>query len=545
MNARPLLIVALLAPSACAPDYIDLGYDHAAIGTGGSGGASLCSSGETRDCYSGPEGTEGVGNCKPGQQTCNADGTAFGACEGERIPEPEDCSTPGDEDCDGYELVCGGDPLWGYRAGGAFVQEAGSVAVDAAGNVLLAGRFTGTMDFGSGLAPLVAAGGPRGFVAGLSKAGTAVWARRLGDPDTNNIEARATFTSGGDIVVGGYFTGSLDLGGATPTLTSAGIRDVFVAKLDASGGPIWARRFGDKESQQLFSISADAGGNVILVGEFQGVLDFGLGAPLSSAGTSDLFVAKLDASGAPVWARSFGDSQVLAARSTIDSAGNVVLAGEFGGIIDAGNGPTLASAGATDAFVLKVDPSGGLLWARKYGDAQGQGCKAVTVDATGNVFLAGDFEGFLEIPGLNQPLKSAGKRDVFVTKLDVSGTPKWAVRFGNEEEQRAGGIAVDVSGNIIVAGDFRGTIEPGNSKPPLTTAGGPDVFVLKLDALGAALWARRYGDGDSQECVGVGTDAAGNIVFAGSFGGTIEPGGGLAPLTSAENLDVFAVMLGP
>ena len=88
-------------------------------GQGGAGGASTmsagggsasggggsdngpCTPGQSRACYEGPAATVGVGICKAGTQTCKADGSGFGACEGQVLPKQEDCSTPEDEDCDG------------------------------------------------------------------------------------------------------------------------------------------------------------------------------------------------------------------------------------------------------------------------------------------------------------------------------------------------------------------------------------------------------------------------------------------------------------
>ena len=101
----------------------------ATSGTGGSGG-SFCGAGETMPCYSGPAGTEGVGQCKEGVATCDEDGQAYGACVGEVLPKVEDCATKTDEDCapDCAEYQ------WGLSIGDQYEEFGTVIAMDARGN---------------------------------------------------------------------------------------------------------------------------------------------------------------------------------------------------------------------------------------------------------------------------------------------------------------------------------------------------------------------------------------------------------------------------
>ena len=554
MKARTLL---LAIPAAgllgCPPDYLDLGADYQGITTGsattpttgtstGTTG-SVCTPGAAQECYTGPENTRNVGVCKPGIETCNAGGTGFGACEGEVTPSVENCalSAPGDEDCDGSALVCTGDVLWGFSVGDAFQQRSRSVAMDAAEAVIVAGEFIGALDFGGALPTLNSDGGVNIFCAKLDKNGTPLWAGRFGDGGTLFIETRAAVSPDGGVLLAGHFSGTVDFG-IGPPLTSAGATDAFVVKLDGAGAPLWAQRFGSQGSEKVSGVAVDASGNVIFAGHFNGTVDFGTGSPLTSAGPSDIFVAKLDPSGAPLWARSSGDAQGSTAVA-VDNGGNVVLAGYFNGTVNfGGGGPALASAGATDIFVVRMDKSGAPLWARRFGDDQQQGSTGVALDTSGAVLMTGYLKGAVDF-GSGPPLTSAGGADVFLAKLDGSGAVLWAQRFGDQQDQGSTGVAVDSDGRVVLAGYFDGTIDFG-SGPSLTSMGASNVFIAKLDGNGAVLWARGFGDSSYQEAIGVAMSADSTVTLAGNFDGSIELGGGKA-LQAAGNLDVFALRLGP
>jgi hypothetical protein len=161
------------------------------------------------------------------------------------------------------------------------------IAVDSAGNVLLTGRFDGTVDFGGG--PLSSAGSTDIFAVKLDAQGQHLWSRRLGGTDYEEGSGIAV-DSAGNALLTGYFAGTADFGGGP--LSSAGYYDVFVVKLDAQGQHLWSRRVGGTSNDRGYGIAVDGVGNVLLTGEFLGTADFG-GGPLSSAGSYDAFAVKL------------------------------------------------------------------------------------------------------------------------------------------------------------------------------------------------------------------------------------------------------------
>ena len=116
------------------------------------------------------------------------------------------------------------------------------------------------------------------------------------------------------------------------------------------------------------------------------------------------------------------------------------------------------------------------LWSKCFGDGSDQYAIAVAVDASRNLIVAGYFEGTLDFGG--GVLTSAGANDIFVAKFGSDGAHLWSKRFGDGSDQAASAVAVDASGNVIVTGVFRGTVDFGGGG--LTSAGVEDIFVAKF-----------------------------------------------------------------
>jgi len=157
----------------------------------------------------------------------------------------------------------------------------------------------------------------------------------------------------GNILVTGYFGGTIDFGGGP--LNSAGNSDIFVAKFTADGSHVWSKRFGDTSEDRGSSVATDASNNVLFTGFFNGTVDFG-GGPLTSAGLDDIYIAKFAADGSHLWSKRFGDTLPVdfGLSVAVDASGNVLVTGVFGGTVDFGGGP-LTSAGSGDIFVLQLN----------------------------------------------------------------------------------------------------------------------------------------------------------------------------------------------
>ena len=498
---------------------------------------TLCEPLSVVPCYTGDPLTQGVGPCVGGSQTCNADGSALGPCEGEVTPVSEDCATPQDEDCDGTNLDedagCACEP---QQVTPCYTGEPGTQDVGLCHGGVATCEATG-LGFGPCVDEVVPAledcmqpddedcDGAANLCPGEALWGNG-YGNGAGDQSTGAI---AVGLDGASYLIG-TMTGAVDFG--TGPLVSAGSQDVFLIKLDVDGNTLWAKRFGSPVEEIGFSAAVDAAGNVVIAGESAGNLDLG-GGVLVGAGGRDVFLAKLDPAGNHLWSKRFGDAGNQFARSlAITSDDDILLTATFAGGLDLGGGP-LVSAGGTDVALARFTANGAHVWSKRFGDAAVQESAGAAVDANDNVVVFGGFNGTVDLGG--GPLVSAGQTDLFLARFDPGGGHVWSKRFGDAATQQA--IRADVSpvsGAVAITGRFDGTVDFGGG--PLVAAGG-DVYLAVFDSTGAHLWSRRFGDNMAQTGRGITFDPGGNILTTGVFAGSIDLGGG--PLVSGGGLDVY------
>ncbi|MCO5275345.1 MAG: SBBP repeat-containing protein [Flavobacteriales bacterium] len=365
------------------------------------------------------------------------------------------------------------------------------------------------------------------------------WAVRAGGSGQDMGNSIATDANGNSYVAGS-FRNTATFGGAT--LTSSGESDPFIAKLDSAGNFLWARRAGGNSYDGARSIAVDGSGNSYVTGYYMGTAVFGT-TTLPSSGTqgSDLFITKLDGSGNFLWtlaAGSDGDDDSGNGIS-LDLNGDVYVTGNFHGSVSFGS-TVLLSTGSYDAFIVKLDGDGNVLWATKAGGAEHDYGTAVATDAYGNSYVTGNFEGAATFG--SQVLPGAGNSDIFIAKLDVAGTFLWAVRAGGSSIDYGSDIAVDADGNSYVTGTFQQTATFGDTSFALGW-GEINAFIAKLDDSGNFMWAVRAGGGDAlQQGNSIALDPAGDPHVAGTFAGAGIFGD--LTLTSHGINDAFITKLG-
>jgi len=431
------------------------------------------------------------------------------------------------------------------------------VAADGAGNVYTVGSFIGTVDFdpGPGIYNLTSAGADDVFVSKLDNAGNLIWARQLGGPSGDQGYC-ITVDAAGNVYTAGTFldTADFDPGPGIYSLTAGMSDEAFISKLDNGGNFVWARQIGAGAAP--YGVAVDAAGDVHTVGVFTGTADFDPGPgihELTSAGADDVFVSKLDNSGAFIWVKQLGGVGEDGGEGVaLDSAGNVYITGFFNNTVDFDPGPgsyILVSAGGDDIFISKLDIAGNFLWARQLGGPGFDFSHGVALDAAGNVLTVGQFEGTADFdpgPG-NYDLTSAGSLDVFISKLDNAGNFVWARRMGGTKFDAGLGVASDAAGNVFAVGQFEGTadFDPGPGIHNLASAGFDDVFISKLDNAGDFVWASQLGGTRDDYADSVAIDAAGNVLTVGDFSGTadFDPGPGIYNLTSVAGNDIFVSKL--
>jgi hypothetical protein len=328
---------------------------------------------------------------------------------------------------------------------------------------------------------------------------------------------------------------------------------LFPFFIEAQIPPIeWAKSVGGVSFDTPSSIIADGAGNVITVGNFKTTSDFdpGIGvANLTSAGSFDPFIVKLNSSGDFVWARSVGGTMLDQIYSvTVDDSENIYLTGNFQGTadFDPGSGTfNLSSSGGTDVYVLKLNSSGDFVWVKKIGGTLNESGSSIIVDPTGNVYVTGSFMGNCDFdPGANTfNLGSSGSTDVFITKLNSSGNLTWVKKMGGWGSDNPASIKIGNDGSVYTAGYFSDTadFDPGAGIFNLNSKGDSDIFISKLDDSGNFIWAKEMGGTGLDKALSMTLDPLGNVYTTGLFEDSVDfdPGSAVANFTCNEYEDVF------
>jgi hypothetical protein len=416
---------------------------------------------------------------------------------------------------------------------------------DSAGNIYCAGYTTGGLgEGGSG-------GNFDAFVMKMNPAGELQWITQLGDTTFRPGGTAAANTgddqcqdiaadSSGNSYCAGSTSGDLGEG------NGANNGDAFVMKLDPSGAIVWITQLGDSTTaggdnanvDSCNSVALDSFGNVYCSGYTKGAVGEGNGTG------DDAFVMKLNSTtGAVVWVTQLGDTTTAAGGNNsgddvcygvaVDAAGNVYCSGGTTGALGETNG------GSTDAFLMKLDSDGDIVWLTQFGDttfvpggsaasnAGNESCSAVSVDLSGNVYCVGSTTGALGET-------SGGSHDIFALKLNSSGAVQWVSQLGTptmgatkaDNLDLGHDISVDAAGNVYCGGQTSSALgeSPGGSR---------DAVVVKFNSSGVLQWINHIG-GDSYPaattgldgCAGIDVDMYGNVFCGGLIGGAFGEGFG-------------------
>ncbi len=403
-------------------------------------------------------------------------------------------SSTGSQDIFVLKLDAFGLLVWAKQMGGTGIDGASSITADTSGNLYIIGYFHGTADFDPGPATynLTSAGNQDVFILKLDASGNFVWAKQLCGT-SNLVGSSIAIDSIGNTYVAGSFDGTVDLDPSPASLnfTSAGGTDIFIAKLDALGDLVWAKQIGGTSYDGSPSITTDVFGNVYTTGYFEGTVDFDPGAAslnFTSAGDKDVFISKLDASGSFVWAKQWGgNNRDMSVSIVTDASGNVYSAGNFEGTVDFDPGTgtyNLTSNGSEDVFISKLDASGNLLMAKQFGGNTIDNVYNIAIDASESIYTIGLFQGTADFdPGpATFNLTSTGGKDIYISKLDATGSFEWAKQFGGPSWDEGRSVTVDGYGNVYTTGFFSDTadFDPGTTTYNLASAGNLDIYIHKL-----------------------------------------------------------------
>ena len=411
-----------------------------------------------------------------------------------------------------------GKPLWAAGFGGLGIDTARDVAIATDGSVYVAGYFEGEIDLGGTIgkrkAPTEKPTETKSdaYLAKLGADGKLAWAQTFGakrDDVANGVAVR-----GDTVVVVGNFLDEIKLGEFVKK--SAGSDDAYVVAFNKDGAVQWAWNIGGIDSDGANSVVAAPDGGWIIGGSFSATVELGT-TQLKSRGGTDAMLIKLAATGDLEWVKQFGGAyQDSIAHVAVDGQGNIIVQGQFKDVSDWGGKQKLKAGGGSDLDVVlaKYDLNGDHLWSQRYGNAFNDVAGGVTVDPAGHITMAGSFDKSVSF-GEGDDHTAVGESDIFVARFTPDGKLEWARTYGADREDIAAGIASDAAGNTVTIGWFQNTVDFG--KGGLTSKGNKDVFALKLDANGGAVWAQSWGDHDHDQGRAVAMDAKGASVVVGIY----------------------------
>ncbi len=367
--------------------------------------------------------------------------------------------------------------------------------------------------------------------------GAQVAAYSTGGYGTNRVTAIASDPNENIYLVGDF--GDSAQFGATKLKAESNGADMYVARINTAGSYVWAKRFGSSFFlDQAIDVVTDFDGNVYVAGAFSGTLDCGGGVQVASTATSMAAVVKYNSNGDAQWASLIpnvisapggivytGNNLYVAAGRTIakftldgdtvwsqtkpasgtntvsyrdialDVWGCLLVTGRMTGTLTYGTDVLTTSSGIdADIFVVKVEPDGSIMWARRGGAVSDFGQEdighAVTTSDHGDVYVLGHYTGKagFDADTINTGSGIAGS---CIVKYNSDGVLQWVIGSTGPTASyyRSRGIRVLANGDLLVAGDFGfGVTFPGSIVNITSPA---DVLCLRINSEGTILWSAR------------------------------------------------------
>lgn len=351
-----------------------------------------------------------------------------------------------------------------------------------------------------------------------------VWAKGAGTMDNDFATSIKTDANGNVYVVANYFNAPVTFDNVT--LGNAGAMDVCILKFNPTGNLLWARNAGGNGNDYSYSLDIDNEGNLIIGGfTSSSVMILDSVHYVSSNGYYDIFIAKYNPHGSPIWINSFGgvnNELSFSLCAGVDSS--IYVSGTFESPYIPLGSDTIYNQSITnpkEVFLIKFDRTGNIIWAKSFGGLGNDEGNSVCCDKSGNVLLAGNFKSqSITIDSTALWNKAVGNNDVFLAKFNSQGHLIWAKSEGGDSFEELYDIASDDKNNVYMSGNFASkTITLGNNtfNNYSPTGWTQDIFLIKYDSLGNLSWAKTAGGQGLDWATCVKVDNNENVYLAGSF----------------------------
>jgi uncharacterized repeat protein (TIGR01451 family) len=364
-----------------------------------------------------------------------------------------------------------GDFIWAFSIGSYINDGASDILVDGIGNVYVTGFFRDTADFdpSSNVNNLISSSSWDLYLAKYSSDGSLIWVNRLGGSG-NDYPGSLKFDADGNIFMTGVINEcDLDPGPGVAMVT--GSANMLLAKYAPDGSLIWGKSIGGTSLEESTGIAFAPNGDIVLSGYFQGSVDFdpgpGIAMLTSYAGNSDMVLARYTSTGDYIWAFKIGGNAHDEGRYIeFDSQGNIIMTGTFMGAVDFDPGPEtfyMTGISSWEISMVKYSGAGEFIWGKSLLGGGIESIRAIVIDPSDNIYLTGDFADTLDFdpgPGIAELICPDDiYSDIFVAKYTSQGDYIWAFDLGDLGWETSSDLELLPDHSLLIGGQYSQTVD--------------------------------------------------------------------------------------
>ncbi len=438
------------------------------------------------------------------------------------------------------------DWIWAKSSSGSGYCKTTDAVTDINGNIVCVGLFSSSSITFGGVTLTSTNTSIDLFIVKYDHAGDVLWAKSVAGTEMDIAEKVVIDKNNNIYIAGQSVSPSLTFGTVTISNTS-GYQSPFVAKYNPDGNIIWAKNAVCESNAFVNALAVDGNNNIFVSGYFSGYsISFG-GNIVYGGFNEDIYMTKYDSNGNVIWVKAEGgDYQDNCLSLSVDGSGNVYMAGTFSSSSITFGSTILTNAGLMDAFLVKYNNDGTVIWAKGAGGNSDDYPGGVTVEPNGDSYLIGTYKSssiIFDTTTLN--ISYSDNEDVFLVKYSSAGDVLWAQKLWGYGTEYGQAITRDLNGNIYVSGIFSSsTLNIGTI--PVSGVNPFDIFVAKINGSGSAIWVQTGKGSDDENVEAICTDAIGNAFVAGDFQSPTLTFGSIAlthvnPINNNPNLYIAKV----
>lgn len=365
------------------------------------------------------------------------------------------------------------------------------------------------------------------------------WSGNFGG-DGEDVVLSIHADAAGNTYTTGYFSNTcdFDITENVANLTTGMFFDCFVQKVDPDGTLLWVKKIGGDQGDNGTKITTDNDGNVYVTGVFQETADFDPGPNqflMTSSGNLDIFIVKLTPNGDFVWAKKLDGVEYEESNGLgTDSDGNLYVSGYFYEALDFDPGNAafdMAPTGSGDGFVLKLNPAGEFIWAKKFGGEDFDLATGMKVMPGGDVYISGNFSATADFDPANDAAFNLTVEEdhsgIFLLHLKGNGDFISAVKLADVLGASYGmSVDIDNAGAAYVTGYF-GAVATFVTEAGTVTMSPTDFYnsyVAKIDTDGTIVWAKQIPSDQLTLSYSLAVNNLNEIFVTGYFNGTLNLG---------------------